>query len=222
MSSTTLRRLIVISLIVLWEVLPRAGLIPELFLPSLSSTIAAGWNEAGEYGHALAVTLYEVAISMVFACGGGIVAGAVVGSLPRPRVLIMPMISSIYVSPQQMPHWLGQAALWNPLSSTARATRELFGAPTGTGTSWPEQHALLLERVRHREQQNVHCASSRGGENTTSATTDTCRKCDASVRHRVARSWYSMATATSVDSGHCGGGAGRKTASSTSRFRARK
>ena len=47
MSSTTLRRLIVIALIVLWEVLPRAGLIPELFLPSLSSTIAAGWNEAG-------------------------------------------------------------------------------------------------------------------------------------------------------------------------------
>ena len=46
MSSTTLRRLIVVALIVLWEVLPRAGLIPELFLPSLSSTLAAGWNEA--------------------------------------------------------------------------------------------------------------------------------------------------------------------------------
>ena len=35
MSSTTLRRLIIIALIVLWEVLPRAGIIPELFLPSL-------------------------------------------------------------------------------------------------------------------------------------------------------------------------------------------
>ena len=40
MSSTTLRRLIIVSLIVLWEVLPRTGLIPELFLPSLSSTLA--------------------------------------------------------------------------------------------------------------------------------------------------------------------------------------
>src|SRR3982751_5372209 len=99
MTATTLRRLIVIALIMLWEILPRAGLIPELFLPALSSTIAAGWNEAGEYGHALAVTLYEVAISMVFACGGGILAGAVVGSLPRPRVLIMPMVSSIYAVP---------------------------------------------------------------------------------------------------------------------------
>jgi NitT/TauT family transport system permease protein len=76
MRAATLRRLIVIALLVLWEVLPRSGLVPELFLPSLSSTLIAGWNEAGEYLHALATTLYEVAISMAFACGGGIVLGA--------------------------------------------------------------------------------------------------------------------------------------------------
>src|SRR5260370_30941920 len=99
MTAATLRRLIVMCLIVLWEVLPRTGVIPELFLPSLSSTLVAGWNEASEYGHALAITLYEVAISMAFACGGGILCGAVVGSLPRPRILIMPMISSLYAVP---------------------------------------------------------------------------------------------------------------------------
>ena len=79
--------------------MPRSGLIAELFLPALSSTLVAGWNEAGEYGHALAVTLYEVAVSMAFACGGGILLGAIVGSLPRPRVLIMPMVSSLYAVP---------------------------------------------------------------------------------------------------------------------------
>src|SRR5450631_474391 len=99
MSSTTLRRLIVIALIALWEIFPRTGLVPELFLPSLSSTLAAGWNEAGEYGSALGVTLYEVGISMVFACGGGILLGALVGSLPRPRQLLMPMVSSLYAVP---------------------------------------------------------------------------------------------------------------------------
>src|SRR4029453_9534707 len=82
MTAATLRRLIVIGLIALWETLPRTGLIPELFLPSLSSTLAAGWNEAGEYGHALAVTLYEVAISMAFPCGGGLFFGAILGSPP--------------------------------------------------------------------------------------------------------------------------------------------
>jgi NitT/TauT family transport system permease protein/taurine transport system permease protein len=97
--SSTLRRLIIMALIVLWEVLPRIGAIPELFLPSLSSTLQAGWSDAGEYGHALMVTLYEVAVAMVFACGGGILGGAVVGSLTRPRVLIMPMVSSLYAVP---------------------------------------------------------------------------------------------------------------------------
>src|SRR6266851_3059476 len=66
MSSTTLRRLIIMALIVLWEVLPRIGAIPELFLPSLSSTLQAGWSDAGEYGHALVVTLYEVAVASVY------------------------------------------------------------------------------------------------------------------------------------------------------------
>src|ERR1700759_1708340 len=86
MSSTTLRRLII-------------GILPQLFLPSLSSTLAAFWHDAAEYRDALLVTLYEVAVAMVFACGGGILAGAIVGSLPRPRVLIMPMISSLYAVP---------------------------------------------------------------------------------------------------------------------------
>ena len=99
MSSTALRRLIVMAIIILWELLPRLGIIPELFLPSLSSTLAAGWSDAAEYGRALLVTLYEVAVAMVFACGGGILAGAIVGSLPRPRVLIMPMVSSLYAVP---------------------------------------------------------------------------------------------------------------------------
>ncbi|MGN6283745.1 MAG: ABC transporter permease [Afipia sp.] len=99
MSAHTLRRLIILSLIVLWELVPRLGLIPELFLPSLSSTLAAGWNDAGEYGHALMVTLYEVSISMVLACGGGILCGAVVGSLPKLRTLMMPIVSSLYAIP---------------------------------------------------------------------------------------------------------------------------
>src|SRR6195952_2388239 len=121
MKAATLRRLIVIALIALWEILPRAGFIPELFLPSLSSTLAAGWNDAPEYGHALAVTLYEVAVAMVFACGGGILAGAIVGSLPRPRVLIMPMVSSLYAVPLVILYpvftvWLGiGSASQNPV-----------------------------------------------------------------------------------------------------------
>jgi NitT/TauT family transport system permease protein/taurine transport system permease protein len=99
MSPHTLRRLIVVVLVVLWEMLPRLGLIPELFLPSLSATLMAGWNDAAEYGHAMAVMLYEVAVSMAIACGGGILLGGLIGSLRRPRALIMPMVSGLYAVP---------------------------------------------------------------------------------------------------------------------------
>ncbi|MFB8245497.1 ABC transporter permease [Streptomyces sp. NPDC055952] len=57
------------------------------------------------------------------------------------------MISSIFVAPQLMPDWLGWVAAWNPISSTAAATRELFGVPVGGGDSWVEQHALLMAGV---------------------------------------------------------------------------
>src|SRR5258708_8763192 len=36
---------------------------------------------------------------MAMAGGGGIVLGALVGGLPRPRILIMPMVSSLYAVP---------------------------------------------------------------------------------------------------------------------------
>lgn len=54
------------------------------------------------------------------------------------------MISSIFVSPEQMPGWLGTIAEWNPLSSTVAATRELFGNPGAVGDSWVAQHATLM------------------------------------------------------------------------------
>jgi NitT/TauT family transport system permease protein/taurine transport system permease protein len=99
MSPATVRRLIVIGLLVLWEALPRAGLIQALFLPPLSATLAAAWSDAGEYGTALLVSLHEVAAAMFIACGGGILSGAAIGSVPQLRLLLLPLISSLYAVP---------------------------------------------------------------------------------------------------------------------------
>ncbi|CAD5961682.1 MULTISPECIES: ABC transporter permease [Streptomyces] len=57
------------------------------------------------------------------------------------------MISSTFVAPSLMPGWLGAVAAWNPLSSTATATRELFGNPVAGGGTWVEEHALLMAVV---------------------------------------------------------------------------
>ncbi|WP_274032016.1 ABC transporter permease [Streptomyces sp. MMBL 11-1] len=57
------------------------------------------------------------------------------------------MISSTFVAPSLMPGWLGTIAAWNPISSTATATRELFGNPVAGGGTWVEDHALLMALV---------------------------------------------------------------------------
>lgn len=57
------------------------------------------------------------------------------------------MISSAFVAPSLMPNWLGTIALWNPVSSTVTASRELFGNPAAVGGTWIEQHALPMAIV---------------------------------------------------------------------------
>lgn len=57
------------------------------------------------------------------------------------------MISSALVAPSLMPGRLGIVAAWNPISSTATATRELFGNPVAGGGTWVEEHALLMALV---------------------------------------------------------------------------
>ncbi|RBM17762.1 ABC transporter permease [Streptomyces sp. PT12] len=54
------------------------------------------------------------------------------------------MVSSVFTPPSLMPDWLGAIAMWNPVSSTANAIRELFGNPLPTGGSWVEENAMLL------------------------------------------------------------------------------
>lgn len=57
------------------------------------------------------------------------------------------MISSIFVSPSQMPDWLQVIAEWNPLSSTVGACRELFGNGGPASDSWIAQHAIEMAIV---------------------------------------------------------------------------
>jgi NitT/TauT family transport system permease protein len=90
---------IIVTLLILWEILPRIGAISPLFLPPLSqavSILVADWRE---YGAALWVTLGEVTVALLFACGGGILGGALLGSVPTLRAILLPVVSSLYAVP---------------------------------------------------------------------------------------------------------------------------
>jgi NitT/TauT family transport system permease protein len=96
---STVRWLILATLLALWEVVPLTGLLPELFLPSLSKTLTVLYTDRQIYFAALLVTLYEVALSMLIACGLGILVGAMVGGVALLRELLLPVFSSLYAVP---------------------------------------------------------------------------------------------------------------------------
>jgi len=98
-SPATVRYVLLLSMLVAWECIPQTGWIPELFLPALSTTLSVLRTDWLVYAQALLVTLTEVALAMLLACGGGIVLGAVVGGLSTPRALLLPVFSSLYAVP---------------------------------------------------------------------------------------------------------------------------
>ena len=98
-SPTYVRRGLLVLLLVLWEVVPRLGLLPELFLPALSKVLGVLSTDWAIYGSALLVTLYEVAFAIVIACGLGIAMGALVGGIAVLRDLLLPVFSSLYAIP---------------------------------------------------------------------------------------------------------------------------
>jgi NitT/TauT family transport system permease protein len=98
-SPSAVRWMLLALLLVLWELMPQTGLVPELFLPSLSKTLTVLWQDRVEYGENLLVTLAEVGVAMLIACGAGILVGALVGGVAVLRNLMLPVFSSLYAVP---------------------------------------------------------------------------------------------------------------------------
>jgi ABC-type multidrug transport system permease subunit len=62
------------------------------------------------------------------------------------RTLEFPVgfLGNPFVAISTMPARLGAIALWNPLSSTVTAARQLFGDPVGANSSWITSHAIVM------------------------------------------------------------------------------
>jgi ABC transporter DrrB family efflux protein len=112
--------------------------------------LLVGWQANNGWADAAAavalILLLRVAITWM-----GIFLGLVVpnqdavGLIVFPAAFPLSALSNIFVSPEQMPDWLGTVSSWNPLSSTVAAARELFGNPGLTpSTGWAAEHAVLM------------------------------------------------------------------------------
>lgn len=98
-SPFAIRAAIVGVFLITWELLPRTGTVPPLFLPPLTETVRALVTNLPEYLDHLAVTLKEVLIAMVFACGGGILAGLALGAAASARGILLPVFSGLFAVP---------------------------------------------------------------------------------------------------------------------------
>lgn len=129
-----------------------ASLIQNLLVIVMLSVtgLAVGWRIRGSVidtilGFTL-LALFAYAITWM---------GAWIGlKMPSPEVAgtaglawIFPLTfaSSVFTPIATMPIWLQGFAQWNPVSTLALATRELFGNPIPfPGNSFPEQHAVAI------------------------------------------------------------------------------
>jgi NitT/TauT family transport system permease protein len=98
-SPTATRRILILAVLVFWEAAPRLGWVHSLFLPPLSEALIAGYKSYPMYLENLAVTLGEVAAALIIACGGGVMLGALIGSVPALRRSLTPLFSSLYAIP---------------------------------------------------------------------------------------------------------------------------
>lgn len=96
---STVRWGILVAVLVFWELMPQTKIVPELFLPALSKTLTVLWIDRVEYFENLLVTLYEVGVAMLIACGVGILVGAIVGGIATLRNIMLPIFSSLYAVP---------------------------------------------------------------------------------------------------------------------------
>ena len=71
------------------------------------------------------------------------------GGVMAVQILVWPIgfLSNVFVSPEDMPAWLGFLAQWNPVSATAAACRELFGNPSGITDGVLAENAVAVAMV---------------------------------------------------------------------------
>lgn len=88
-----------LAILAAWEILPRVGVIPRLFVPPLSEAVGVLMADHREYLGSLPTTFGEILVAYLIACGGGILAGQAVAASPAARRMLLPVVRGAYAVP---------------------------------------------------------------------------------------------------------------------------
>lgn len=162
LSATAMRRLLMAVILVAWEAIPRLGLVHSLFLPPLSEALRVAWQDLPMYLENLLVTLAAIGSALVFACGGGIVLGALIGSVPALRRTVTPLLSSLYAIPlvvmyPLMAAWIGIgpeaqitfASLYGLIPAALATAAGIQGIDPQLSLTARSMGATLVQRIVH-------------------------------------------------------------------------
>jgi ABC-2 type transport system permease protein len=113
--------------------------------------LAVGWRATGDPG-AIATAIGLLLLLRFAVLWVGIYVGLLVrsaGAVTAVQVFEWPFafLSGLFVAPATMPPVVSTIAEWNPISSTAAATRVLFDNPGWGGDTWVAQHPVLMAVV---------------------------------------------------------------------------
>src|SRR5688500_1464533 len=89
-----LRLIVIAVLLLVWEILPRAGVVPLVILAPFTATVVVGFEQLGTFASALLVTLGEIVAGLAIAYLGGGLIGLLVGGIAPLRRTLLPLISS--------------------------------------------------------------------------------------------------------------------------------
>lgn len=122
-------------------------------LLEMSTLVVCGLLVGWQWRNGLADALLAVALILLLRVAltwMGIYLGLVVPNPDQVALIVFPVafpltaLSNVFVAPELMPGWLGSISIWNPLSATVAAARDLFGNPGMGGDSLVAQHPVLL------------------------------------------------------------------------------
>jgi ABC-2 type transport system permease protein len=112
--------------------------------------LAIGWRITTNARDAIAAFALALLFGYAFTWAGvclGMVLRSPEAAQQAGFIIFLPLtfISSAFVPTQSMPGWLQPVAEWNPMTSLAAASRQLFGNPNPAAAvhSWPEQQPEL-------------------------------------------------------------------------------
>lgn len=92
----------ILAILVVWEVICRAGLVSPLYLPSPTSILLAGWEmiRNGELLKNTEASLYRIAVGFIIGSAAGIFFGLIIGFSKLAEAIGNPIIYSIYPIPK--------------------------------------------------------------------------------------------------------------------------